>query len=250
MWSGKEILDYNTYKSKISSISDTISDNIDNIWDNDDLFDDEDIDDFDSLDDKFNVDLDYDRDYDGGYEEEKQYNSKKGEESTKNKGKNFIKAFPKIVRFIELPEIKREEKSETENVGQLSWYSRTDLLWVINRYLEKNLDDDTDVLVTVEYEDDSADPQKIILQTQAKKEHSVINSNNLKDEVFPNYNRRIPEEIEIIPVESTDSEIEEIQPIQKQESVKEQGQTTKKTTSTTLTQKEKKEAEEIFSILF
>jgi hypothetical protein len=30
------------------------------------------------------------------------------------------------------------------------------------------LDDDTDILVTVEYEDDSSDPQKIILQTQKK----------------------------------------------------------------------------------
>jgi hypothetical protein len=49
------------------------------------------------------------------------------------------------------------------------------------------LDDDTDILVTVEYEDEFSDPQKIILQTQPK---SVVNmeqtqsSNSLVDDLF------------------------------------------------------------------
>jgi hypothetical protein len=37
---------------------------------------------------------------------------------------------------------------------------------IINKYIEKNLDDDTDILVTVEYDDETKNPQKIILQTQ------------------------------------------------------------------------------------
>ncbi|MBR7036884.1 hypothetical protein IKI14_03285 [bacterium] len=108
------------------------------------------------------------------------------------------------------------------------------------------MDDNTDILVTVEYDEDSADPQKIILQTQPKDEHSVSSSNNLMDEVFPDSDKMIPEDIEIIPAESTDSKVEESQSAQKQASVQRQSQTIKKTTSTKLTQKEQKEAEEIF----
>ena len=57
-------------------------------------------------------------------------------------------------------------KSKTDNID--TWYSKNDLLWIISRYVENNLDDDTDILVTIEYEDDKADPDRIILQTQPK----------------------------------------------------------------------------------
>jgi hypothetical protein len=49
------------------------------------------------------------------------------------------------------------------------------------------LDDDTDILVTVEYEEDSADPQKIILQTQQKSSSNVyktVSSKSLVDNLF------------------------------------------------------------------
>lgn len=248
MWSGKEYLDYNTYKSKISSIwddiSDSIWDKIDDIWDKIDLsIEDEDIEDFDLED--VGIDVDYD-DEEDDFDEE--YLSENDEKSTKNTGKNVIKAFPKAIRFVEIPEMKQE--AEHSHVWVLSWYSRTDLLWVINRYLEKNLDDDTDVLVTVEYDEDSADPQKIILQTQSKKEHSVVDSDNLMEELFSDSERKVPENIQIIPAESTSSEQGKAQTVQKQGSVQKQAQTTRKTTSTSLTQKEQKEAEEIFWILF
>lgn len=247
MWSGKEFLDYNTYKSKISSvwddISDSISDKIDNFWDKFDLeLSDENIDDFDLEKDENDVEYDYD---DRGESEDLEY-YENVEDVKENRGKNVIKSFPRAIKFVEIPEIKQEKKLKNNEV--LSWYSRTDLLWVINRYLEKNLDDDTDILVTVEYDEDSADPQKIILQTQLKDEHSVSSSNNLVDEVFPDSDRKVPENIEIIPAESDNSVIEKSPSSQKE--VPAQKQSTKKTSSTKLTQKEQKEAEEIFWILF
>jgi hypothetical protein len=39
---------------------------------------------------------------------------------------------------------------------------------VINKYIEENLDDNTDILVTVEYEDDGDKPQRVILETRPK----------------------------------------------------------------------------------
>lgn len=250
MWSGKEFLDYNTYKSKISSIwddiSDSISDKIDDIWDEIDLdFDDESIEDFDLEEDENDVEYD---ENDNEFDEDMEYDYEDVEDAKENKGKNVIKTFPRAIKFVEIPEIRPEIKSGNNEV--LPWYSRTDLLWIINRYLEKNLDDDTDILVTVEYDEDSADPQKIILQTQPKSEHSVSSSNNLMEEVFPGSDRKVPEEIEIIPAESSDLKVEESRTTQKQAPVQKQSQTIKKTTSTKLTQKEQEEAEEIFWILF
>ena len=241
MSSGKEFLDYDTYKSKILSVWDSVSDTIDNIWDNIDSVWDE-------------VDLDIDEDeVDENYDEKEYDSGNKEKESTKNTGKNIIKAFPKYVNFIEIPELKQgtQQELEFENNETLPWYSRTDLLWIINKYLEKNLDDDTNILVTVEYDEDSADPQKIILQTQSKQKHSVWDSGNLMDEVFSESDKKIPEKIEIIPAESDNLEVEDRQSFQKEKQVDKHAQTTtKKTISTKLTEKEQKEAEEIFWILF
>jgi hypothetical protein len=108
------------------------------------------------------------------------------------------------------------------------------------------LDDDTDVLVTVEYGEDSADPQKIILQTQSKNEHSVVNSDDLMGNVFQDSERKVPNDIEIISTENIASDAEKSSTDQKQDVHQKQIRTTKKTTSTRLTQQEQKEAEEIF----
>ena len=80
--------------------------------------------------------------------------------------KPTIKSFP---TFTKLPDIKNLIKNpQSHSNGTISWYSKSDVLWIINWYIEKNLDDDTDILVTVEYEEDYNDPQKITLQTQSR----------------------------------------------------------------------------------
>ena len=81
------------------------------------------------------------------------------------------------LNFAEMEPIKNLNNS---NNKALSWYSKSDLLWIINTYIEENLDDDTDILVTVEYEDDS-DPEKIILQTQpkSKNDSSSLNGSSI-----------------------------------------------------------------------
>ena len=63
------------------------------------------------------------------------------------------------------------KRADSKNMGNV-WYSKTDLLWIVGKYVENNLDDDTDILVTVEYKDDVSNPEKIILQTQQKSEES------------------------------------------------------------------------------
>ena len=60
------------------------------------------------------------------------------------------------------------KNTQSHSNGTISWYSKSDILWIINWYIEKNLDDDTDILVTVEYEEDYNDPQKITLETQPR----------------------------------------------------------------------------------
>ena len=176
--SGSEFLDYNTYKLKISSIWDEIWDKI---WEKVSLGDDE-ID----LDLTDNIDINVE-----SSEKEEEYMNKNIEEDEDSQleERQTIKAFPKSVNFVDLPALKEKynQKSESENFGILTWYSKSDLIWVINKYIEKNLDDDTDILVTVEYEDDSADPQKIILQTQSRSASDVYqaqSSNSLLNDLF------------------------------------------------------------------
>ena len=178
--SGSEFLDYNTYKSKISSIWDEIWDKI---WDKIGLGEGE-------------IDLDLDDEIDIEIDENKVDNEEnivdeniEKESNSKLDDKQTIKAFPKSVRLIEIPKLEwkgtQENKSEIDWV--LTWYSKSDLIWVINKYIEKNLDDDTDILVTVEYEEDSADPQKIILQTQQKSSSNVyktVSSKSLVNDLF------------------------------------------------------------------
>ena len=160
MWSGEELLDYDSYKSKISAIWDEIWEKINLEVDIPDIeiTDDENVDE-DNIEIEENVD---------------ENSEEKDEETTEIKHWQTIKSFPNSTKFIDLPQIKEdaevEDKPEekSENYEAMTWYSKSDLIWIINTYLEKNLDDDTDILVTVEYEDDNANPDKIILQTQPR----------------------------------------------------------------------------------
>ena len=240
MWSTKEYLDYNTYKSKISSIWDSIWDTVDSIWDKIDLGEDPDIEDL-NFDDWLDSDV---KSYD--YDEEDIEKVKESDEKDKS-DKQTIKSFPKSVRFIEIPKLDNQSKYEnsSDKSWPLTWYSKSDLIWVINKYIEKNLDDNTDILVTVEYEDDSSDPQKIILQTQKKsaweKKSDIVSSdllNKIFDEVYSEGTESDEVSLDEYVVEDSDNNVKNtVQPV-------------KKATSTKLTQKEQEEAEEIFWMLF
>lgn len=160
MWSGEELLDYDHYKSKISAIWDEI-------WEKINL--DVDIPDIEITDDE-NVD-----EKNIETEEKIDENSEtKSDEITQTTQWRTIKSFPNSTKFVDLPQIKNNTEAEdkieekSENYEAMTWYSKSDLIWIINTYLEKNLDDDTDILVTVEYQDDNANPDKIILQTQSR----------------------------------------------------------------------------------
>lgn len=240
MSTGSEFLDYDNYKSKISSIWDKIGDKIG--------LGDDDTDET-ELDEKIDIDTDVKT-----IEEEKKFEEKDTEniektEDTQSSDDQVIKSFPKSIDFVEIPELKTENKEEKKsgNSWTLTWYSKSDLLWVINKYIEKNLDDDTDILVTVEYEDDSANPQRIILQTQQKgtwEKHSVAISWDLLDTLFgENETGNKIENINIISSGSVTNE-----KLDNQKEIK--TQPVQKVKSTWLTQKDRKEAEEISSILF
>ncbi len=242
MWSTKEYLDYNTYKSKISSIWDSIWDTVDNIWDSVDNVGDK----IDLGGDSIGSELDFGSDIDtSSYDEKDQKEIKKSDKVDSDK--QTIKAFPKSVKFVDIPRLDEWNKNEnkSDNAWALTWYSKSDLIWVINKYIEKNLDDDTDILVTVEYEDDSSDPQKIILQTQKKSTLEIKSdtvSSDLLNKIFDEVYSNEPESDEV----SLDEDIVE----DSNNQVKNTAQPVKKATSTSLTQKEKEEAEEIFWILF
>ena len=49
------------------------------------------------------------------------------------------------------------------------------MVWIIGKYVENNLNDDTDILVTVEYTKDLSNPDKITLETQAKADDNCHN---------------------------------------------------------------------------
>ena len=163
---------------------------------------------------------------------EEDINSKDKELETDVDEADKIKAFPKSINFIELPGIKGKSKSETDNI--LTWYSKSDLLRIINKYIEKNLDDDTDILVTVEYDDETKDPQKIILQTQPITHSSA----NLLSSIDINEN--------MSSLDDNKSQWENENKIEK----KSDTQTQKNSTQTKLSQKDIQDAQEVFSILF
>ena len=208
--SGKEFLDYDSYKLNIPSVSD-IDLNIDSDWD----FLDSDmdvIDDFDEDEEKSKVE-------DNEFVDAEKWKSDRSWKTIRSFANNTS------LSFINIESLNTQSYTQKDwNIFE--WYSKTDLLWIINSYIEKNLDDDTDILVTVEYEDDNKDPQKIILQTQEKKVDLVSHSVSLG--VVEAESEKNNQELEIKKVDN----------VQQSKS------------SNKLTQKEIKETEELFSILF
>lgn len=241
MWSTKEYLDYNTYKSKISSIWDTIWDEI---WDKVDL-------DVDYQVDESNDELDIDENlYDNN---ERDVEIDNNEDSSKR----TIKAFPKSVKFVDIPRLYEWNKSEnkSDNYWALTWYSKSDLIWVINKYIEKNLDDNTDILVTVEYEGETSNPQKIILQTQKKvvlEKDSATVSWDLLDKIFGEVHWEDAENNwgidDVDEIENSLNEDVAIDDSNNQ--VNNVDKPVKETISTKLTKEEQEEAEEILDLLF
>ena len=162
MWSTKEFLDYDSYKSKISSIWDSIGDKVESLGDG-----------IENLGGKIDIDVDIEDNSDMNSKVEEKNEVKDTEivdtkEEKSDKNWKTIRSFAKntSLDFVDVKSVETETSSQQDNI--LTWYSKSDLFWIIDNYIEKNLDDDTDILVTVEYEDDSNDPQKIILQTQSR----------------------------------------------------------------------------------
>jgi len=60
-----------------------------------------------------------------------------------------------------------QQKPTKKSDSKHQWYSSDEVLAVINNYINKNLDDDTDILVRIDYDDNNS-PERIILQTQHK----------------------------------------------------------------------------------
>ena len=225
MSSGSQFLDYDTYKSNISSIWDEI-------WDKIEL-DDEDennleLDDVDLDESEIEVEKDDEDTVETNVKENE------GDITSQNEDRRAIKAFPRSVKFVEFSQL--TEKDVLKVDWNLEWYSKSDLLLVINKYIEENLDDDTDILVTVEYEDVGDKPQRVILETRPKttwNRQSIYFSSKL----LGNWEKEDFNET------SVDVTVEKSKEQKSSKSVQ-------KSTSSKLTQKEQKEAEEIFSILF
>ena len=153
------------------------------------------------------------------------------------------------------------------------WYSKTDLVWIIGKYVEKNLNDDTDILVTVEYTKDVSNPDKIILETQEKSDDncsSTSKSRSWLKSLFGWLRRSKTETVKVVSWSEEKAEVKETKfedeadwvvddnPIviewqaEKVETsvVNNSASTTTQTTSRGLTQSEIREAEQIFGILF
>ena len=250
--SGKEFLDYDSYKLDISSIWDEIWDKI---WDTIDLDDESEFDI--ELDDTELNDVELYDEEDIETEEieneVKVKNHKKEwkKDSSQQDDRRAIKAFPRSVKFVEFSEL--TEKNLYEVDKNLTWYSKSDLLWVINKYIEENLDDDTDILVTVEYEDGDSDFQKVILETRPRiswKWQSVYFSWRLSNDFLDRIDVKEDDNDNGWKngdvVSSKDNTSNKSSTNQVSNNVK----SYKNNNSTKLTQKEIRETEEIFSILF
>ena len=222
--SSQSFLDYDSYKLSLPSVWDKIDLNIG----------DENSEDIQISDTDENIENDVKvKQEDVGFEEEND-NLKIEEVGADSDKAEVIKSFPKSVNFVELPNT--EHKPEQKNGNVLTWYSKSDLLRIINKYVEDNLDDDTNILVTVEYDSETKDPQKIILQTQPVSHSSAEWLNDLTiNENRQYYNEE--ESLEII--DNKDKEKTEIQP-----------QKINTQSYTKLSQKDIQDAQEIISALF
>ena len=200
-------------------------------------------------------------------------NTKKSEEKKEDKTEDkTIQSFSGLApQFVEVqqPTKKLDSKNNPE------WYSKSDLVGIIGNYVEKNLDDDTDILVTVEYTKDVSNPDKIILETQPKSSdncHSVSTSRVWLKNLFWWLRRSKSETVKMVSWSEETAEVKEVKyedkadwvvndnPVViewKQENVETtavnntsstNAATTKKTNG--LTQSEIREAEQVMWILF
>lgn len=176
-FSDKNFIDYDTYKLDFSSISSRDkSDSVDI-----DLDVDSDLDISDNETDlRVDNDLEIDSDYirKGKTDLEKKESDAEVEviDSSENdktnreisNQKNVIKSFWNIspLRFVKMKE-KIWSDSESEVKQDVSWYSKSDLMGIISTYIENNLTDDTEILVTIEYSE-TWEADKIILKTQPR----------------------------------------------------------------------------------
>ena len=200
-------------------------------------------------------------------------NTKKSEEKKEDKTEDkTIQSFSGLApQFVEVqqPTKKLDSKNNPE------WYSKSDLVGIIGNYVEKNLDDDTNILVTVEYTKDVSNPDKIILETQPKSSdncHSVSTSRVWLKNLFWWLRRSKSETVKMVSWSEETAEVKEVKyedkadwvvndnPVViewKQENVETtavnntsstNAATTKKTNG--LTQSEIREAEQVMWILF
>ena len=146
------------------------------------------------------------------------------------------------------------EKSTKKTNSNNKWYSSDEVLAVINKYVKENLDDDTDILVRIDY-DDSNSPERIMLQTQKKDTNAhYVSIPRLSIKKVTNWLQH--SKSSIVTVISNDKAAEN-KVEQEVVSTKEIEDTTSKKVTVSenrshnwLTQAEMKEAEQIFSILF
>ena len=141
----------------------------------------------------------------------------------------------KLIKFLE-----SMNNNEIIVDSPLTWYSKTDLLKIVSNYVEGNLNKNTDILVTIQYEDD--EPQKIILQPQETSKKSLL-SNSESDSFTWNQSAENHQSTTTM----NDSEPKNSNTLKKNT---EWMFNSTKSTKTTLTQKEIAEAEDIFSTIF
>ena len=238
-FSEQSFLDYDSYKMNISSE-----------W-NQDIQDDS----------ENKSDLDITK-WDSDILDEKNDKEKSEEKKEEEPEIKTVQSFSRLTpQFVSL-EPKQDVSSS--NDAPLTWYSQTDVIGIINKYIEKNLDDDTDILVTVEYEGDVSNAERIILQTQPKSEdnqHFVSISRVLTRQFLKSLrtakkqqpSQNIWWSAELTSDETTEKqqELEVVTPVivNDWKSISDVATGSKKMENW-LTQSEIREAEEIFSILF
>lgn len=182
-FSNKSFVDYDSYKLNISKIwSKDKSD-----WEDIELDSNLDVDINSDIDLNPDIDTDMNLDLDNDYTESYKENSSEKKNNTdveiininesmkvnknNNSNKNVAKSFRNIspLKFVNMKDKiwNETEVNENEVNEDVSWYSKSDLLWIISTYIENNLTDDTEILVTIEYSE-TGEADKIILKTQPK----------------------------------------------------------------------------------
>lgn len=165
--------------------------------------------------------------------DEKNINKGDGVENGVQSGQSFVDSLNKVL----LPEL---SESEIKNNTSVNKSSDEKVMKALEEYLWKNLDENTDILVTMEYSEDWNRPEKIIFRTQEKSHFSAVQHIQRKSNfsLFRWIKKDDDKLSEKIAVQS--GVITELKPVP---------QTLSKSYNW-LTQNEIKETEELFSILF